>query len=127
MSNHWTKLSGVQFPRYEEDVLTHKRTLFHIPATAEVTPVVGSMIILLPEDSDPTKTPVIITHLDKVLLENLPDEDLSLLAVGSREDYFKRWEALHMANPLEISQEVWRIQFSYVTWDDKIAMYVKRD
>jgi hypothetical protein len=123
-----TEIYIVIFPRYEEDVLTHKRTLFHLPLNTVNIPKLGSLTILIPEwFTNVLRASVVITHLSKVLLKDLPDEDLNLLAVESREDYFKRWEVLHMANPLENPQEVWRIQFNYVNWDDTIQMYVNRD
>jgi hypothetical protein len=109
---------SVVFPRFQEDVASKKRTLYHEPLGETGGLEVGDRLILTPHENFPRGVATVVTAIDRVRLKELPEADLEKLAVGSREEYLSRWDA---AFPHESSSEdpqVWRIEFRYLRPDE---------
>jgi hypothetical protein len=109
----------VRFPRFHDDVMSEKRTLFHSPIDTEASgvPKVGDGLRLLAAPNFPRCK---IGNLIDVRQVRLLDElgaDLVKLCAGDRAEYLARWDALHPDLPSADNPVVWRIEFRYGMWE----------
>jgi hypothetical protein len=112
----------VRFPRYSEDVMSEKRTIFHVLGenAANRQPFsVGDGLRLLAAPNFPRCKVATITKVDRVQLCQIDDDDLRRLNVPDAATYLSCWDALHPEVPSIGNPEVWRIEFEYgVSKDD---------
>lgn len=103
----------IVFPRYQEDVESKRRTLFHLPESDTGRPNVSDEMVITPHENFPRGKAAVVTDVSLVELASLPDADLEKLGGVSREEYFQRWNALFPDNQLPSNPKVWRVEFSY--------------
>lgn len=126
------------FPRLNEDVLTKKRTLFHLPSCAFdgiPSPAPDDSMWILPIDdvgksTVPVVASVVITSATQVHLADSMTEDgdwllLNLPRGSSARDaesllaYSQRWDAANPDAPWATNPLVWRLEFRY----DDLAVF----
>lgn len=101
----------VRFPRYDEDIRTQWRTLFHTPAGTWST---GDTLLLCAALNLPAWARATITEVDHVrLLRDLSADDLRLLNRDDAASYFASWDAIHPGMPVSSNPLVCRIEFRY--------------
>ena len=100
----------IRFPRYAEDVLTKKRTLFHMPTGAFA---VGDGLSLCAAPNFPRAAAAVITKVDQARLCDLTAEDLVLLNVADAAFYLASWDTLYPELPSNSNPLVYRIEFRY--------------
>jgi hypothetical protein len=106
----------VRFPRYSEDVMSEKRTLFHAldGNAANGQPFsVGDGLHLLAAPNFPRCVVAVIKKVDRVQLCPISGLDQRCLNVPDAATYLARWDALHPDAPSIGNPEVWRIEFEY--------------
>lgn len=107
----------ITFPRFAEDILSHKRTLMHILFGYQGEPFrVGDRLLLFNHTTKGHRLPRCpfgtIVSADLIELR-LQDSDLPLLNVATVAEYFTRWDALHPEAPAATFPKVWRIEWAY--------------
>lgn len=100
----------IRFPRYDEDIKTKKRTLFHW-LTDNIR--VGDTLYLITDPRFPRANFAKITKVTKVQLCDLNPEDLVMLNVEDAATYLARWDAVHPDNLSSSNPTVYRIEFEY--------------
>ena len=105
---------AVKFPRWHEDIMMEKRTLFHAPIR-EALWKVGDSLRLLATPNFPRCKIGCVTDVRQVQLLDALDADLVKLSTD-RDDYLARWDALHPDAPSVGNPTVWRIEFQYGAW-----------
>ena len=109
------KMHEIQFPRYDADIRTEHRTLFHLPLDAD--PVAPGDGLLLRSSNSPRCKLGVITDVRELRLRDELDADLGALAATDRDEYLARWDALHPELPSEDDPAMWRVAFRYVRVD----------
>src|SRR5512142_2134199 len=102
------------FPYWERDILTKKRTLYHMPGDTVFVPTPGSLLRLF-DSSDRWREGLYATvaQVSSYHFQDMSDEDLQKLCVSSKREYAQRWDAMHPETPFADNPLVWRIEFSY--------------
>src|SRR5277367_1649945 len=105
----------IVFPRWTEDVVSHRRLLLHW-VEDEFYP--GDHFTLINFWNAPRGVPAIVTSVDKVRLHEVTDEDLRKIGNVTRESYIASWNKTQPDHPWNSNPEVYRIEFRYATWED---------
>jgi hypothetical protein len=131
------QIHRIRFPRYVDDIVSERRTLFHMPvgivcscsgdpADPDYTRsqrckvhvwTVGDEIRLLDPDSPRCKIGVLI-DVRQVRLLAVLDVDLTKLGQPERASYLASWDALHPDCRRSTDPVVWRIEFRYGIEED---------
>jgi hypothetical protein len=109
----------LECPRWEEDIVSRRRTLIHLPSTpTDIEPRVGDSIIAFPyrapgprvmiEIVEVSAVPLCESSLGDWTLLNLPADDSGVQA------YRTRWDATNPDLPWETNPIVWRVVFRYL-------------
>lgn len=113
-----TSVHEVRFPRFHDDVVTRRRTIFHMPVDGK-TWTVGEALRLAADQRCPPRTwnvPFmvgVLTDVRQVRLLAELDADLASISNVDRAAYLARWDTLHPALPSIADPIVWRIAFRY--------------
>jgi hypothetical protein len=107
----------VRFPNFHDDVMSEKRTLFHMPLDGQIWKV-GDGLRLMTVPNFPRCKTGVVTDVRQVHLIAELDADLGKLCAADRAEYLARWDALHTDVPSEGDPLVWRIEFRYSVWAD---------
>lgn len=118
MSTSWTRIHDVCFPFYDDDVMSGRRTLFHMPVgTRTEAWIVGDGLWLLSKPRSPRRKIGVVVDARKLHLRTeLVSADLPKLCAPDIAAYLMRWDALHPELPSSIDPLVWRIEFRYDAW-----------
>lgn len=108
----------VHFPRYDTDVNSRKRTLFHMTVD-EQTWDVDDELRLIAHPNFPRCACAILTNVRQVKLLAELEGDLAKLGEVNRESYLASWDALHPELPSTSDPTVWRIEFRYSIADQQ--------
>jgi len=124
------KIKPIVFPRYDEDIITQKRTLVHFESIngfiaadyihpgdelQEVSQqAVGDTVVLCRKVLDKSGLGAKIVSVTQVKLSELSEEDCGKLNC-SKEEYLERWNKLHPCAFVGNSDEklIWRVEFEY--------------
>lgn len=101
----------VTFPRFDADIISRRRTLFHVPVENLMWSV-GEEIRLITRDGITRCEVGILTSVRQVRLLAELDADLPMLGNVDRVLYLASWDALHHV-PSITDPTVWRIEFRY--------------
>lgn len=106
---------AIAFPRFEEDILTQNRTLFHLILKEDDHPILKDNVLLLLVDHQAAMRGIqaFVTSTTQVNLLEISDEDLVKLGGITKEEYFARWDAIHPDSLAASNPGVWRIEFKY--------------
>jgi hypothetical protein len=120
----------IVFPRWNEDIATHRRTLVHIPCDPGVDLKQGDQLIILRRHSESRGIRVEIVETGQVKLVNslatdgdwirlnLADRDDGFGSDASRADAFLayggRWDDVNPDVPWASNPTVWRVVFRYL-------------
>jgi hypothetical protein len=106
---------AIVFPRFEEDIHTQNRTLFHLILKENDHPILKDHVLLLLVSHQAATRGVqaFVTSTAKVNLLEISDEDLVKLGDITKEEYFARWDVIHPDSLAASNPEVWRIEFKY--------------
>lgn len=112
-------ISTIYFPRFNEDISTELRTLFHMPLGGRVWKM-GDMVRLTPTAVSLQDRGVyledkvaVVTDVRLVRLLAELDVDLGKLAALDRAEYLSRWDTLHPEWPSSGDPRAWRIEIRY--------------
>ncbi len=106
----------IRFPRFSDDVMSEKRTLFHMPVDGQ-TWKVGDGLRLLAAPNFPRCKIGVLTDVRQVQLLAELEADIERI-VADRAEYLARWDAVHPDLPSADDPLVWRIEFRYGAWGD---------
>jgi hypothetical protein len=110
------RIHNLQFPRFHDDIMSERRTLFHVPLDEHVWKT-GDGLRLLSAPNFPRCKIGILTSVRQVRLRAELDADFSKLAVMDPDEYLARWDLLHPELPSSGNPGVWRIEFCYGPWE----------
>lgn len=102
----------VLFPRYDEDVIGERRTLFHALSDGQEWRVGDRLRLLVQPNFPRCKIGVLIDVRQVQLLDEL-DADITKLGSVDRAAYLASWDKLHLDSPSCLNPTVWRIEFRY--------------
>jgi hypothetical protein len=109
------------FPRIEEDILSKRRTVVHLPCDAEelrhITFRPGDIMSISAEYAGSTVARITFTDVTKCHIQDCVAGDLTLLNLPSDglDSYRIRWDAANPDAPFEGNPLVWRIVFHYLS------------
>lgn len=106
----------INFPRYHDDVMSERRTLFHMTVRSRSFDVGDGLRLAVP--NLPRCKVAVVKKVDRVPLCPISDDDLRRLNVDDAASYLARWDELHPEVPSSGNPEVWRIEFEYGMWKD---------
>jgi hypothetical protein len=109
------RIHEVQFPRWFDDVMRERRTIFHVPPDAGPYGV-GDALRLLAHPNFPRCKVGVLTSVRRVSLLAELDADLGGLCAADRAEYLARWDAVNPELPSADDPVVWRIEFRYGAW-----------
>jgi hypothetical protein len=126
-------------PRWNEDVVTQKRTLFHIPCDPGVELKIGDLLAIRSDEREEIRTvcaaiieasrvrlvdsltpipgPAAAAALgDMARLNLIPDIDQARMAdlVPAIDSYRRRWDTVNPDVPWASNPTVWRVVFRYL-------------
>src|SRR5690242_7179438 len=108
------------FPRIEEDILSKKRTVVHLPCDSEelrrVTFGPGDIMLICAEYAGPTVARITFADVMRCHIQDCIAGDLALLNLPADglDAYRVRWDAANPDTPFEGNPLVWRIVFHYL-------------
>jgi hypothetical protein len=105
-------IHSLHFPRFHDDIMTERRTLFHVTIDEHVWSI-GDGLRLLAAPNFPRAKVGILTDVRQARLRAELAADCSKLAVTDPDEYLARWDALHLELPSSGDPVVWRIEFCY--------------
>jgi hypothetical protein len=106
----------IHFPRFHEDVMSERRTLFHMPVDEQPWAKGDELRLLAAPNFPRCKIGTLIDVRQVRLLDDL-DAVLVKLGAVDRAEYLARWDTLHPKLPSADDPMVWRIEFRYGGWD----------
>ena len=110
------KIHDVYFPRYDDDVVSERRTLFHLPVGDRAWTAGDSLRLLASPRFPRCKTGVLIDVRQARLCSEI-DADLAKLCAADRAAYLASWDVLHPGLPSAADPTVLRIEFRYGAWE----------
>lgn len=110
------KTHEIQFPRWSDDILSHKRTVAHLLVVLEDEEKhfsVGDKLLLIAHPNFPRAGAGTLVSVDRVPLLDVVDGDIAAMNMATIEEYRGYWDALHPDHPMSESPLVWRIAWKY--------------
>lgn len=105
---------AVRFPRYNEDINTRKRTLFHVLVDNEEWAVGDDLRLGIANSNFLCIQVGVLTDVRQVHLLADLDADLAKLGNVDRDMYLASWDQTHPDRLASSDPLVWRVEFRYV-------------
>jgi hypothetical protein len=101
------------FPRIEQDILTKKRTVLHLPSLCNI--LVGDYLVIHSDaqPSDSTVAIVFIKSIKSVKLKDISKESILKMNIDSHQDYFARLYETYQEDNLTPDSDIFEIEFEY--------------